>query len=82
MKDLFQKISSVYEYYQKSKSIQLVQVVQCFQNLLTTTVEVSRQQYYTWISGKLVDPRTSSKTQSLLVETFLNRKEMQCILPP
>ena len=51
IKDLFQKKSSVYTYYQKrTKSIQLFQMVQYFQNL-TATIEINKQKYFRKVDG-------------------------------
>ena len=70
IKDLIQKRSSVYKYYDKrSKSIQLFQIVQYFQNFLTAIIEVNKQKYFR------MDPRTSSEKRWSLLKALLNSKK-------
>ena len=48
-------------YFQNSKDIQLFRTVQCIQNILTSTIEKSKEQLYSRTSTKLVDPTISPK---------------------
>ena len=61
IKDLMEEKNIAKKYYfQNNKDIQLFRGFQCTQNLLTT-VEKSKQQFYSRISNKLMDPTISSK---------------------
>ena len=47
------------------------QVIQVIQNMLLSAIKVSKQQYYSWISKKLMDSGTKHKTDCSLLKTFL-----------
>ena len=49
-------------YFQNNEGINLFQRFQNIQKLLTATIEKSKEQDYTQISTKLMDPTTSPKT--------------------
>ena len=48
-------------YFQNNKDIQFFRRFQCIQNLLTATNEKSKEQFYSRISTKLMDPTTNPK---------------------
>ena len=54
-------------YFQNNKDIQLFQTFQCIQNLLTVTIEISKEQFYSRISNKLMDPTINYKAEGILV---------------
>ena len=68
-------------YFQNNEDIQLFRRFQNIQKLLTATIEKSKEQYYTRISTKLMDPTTSPKPYSSILETVLNNKKIPCIPP-
>ena len=68
-------------YFLNNKDIQLFRRFQCIQNLLTATIEKSKEQFYSRISTKLMDPIISSKTYRSILKTFLNNKKILCIPP-
>ena len=49
-------------YFQNNEDIQLFRRYQNIQKLLTATIEKFKEQYYTRISTKLMDPTTTPKT--------------------
>ena len=66
-------------YFQNNEDIQLFRRFQCFQNLLIATTEKSKEQFYSRIWNKLIDPTTSSKAHCSITETFF--KKRPCIPP-
>ena len=66
-------------YFQNNKDIQLFRRFQCMQNLLTATIEKSKEQFYSRISTKLMDPTISPKAYWSILKTFLNGKKIPCI---
>ena len=57
---------------------------QNIQKLLTATIQKeikSKEQYYTRISTKLMDPTTSPKAYWSILKTVLNNKKIPCIPP-
>ena len=68
-------------YFQNNKDIQLFQRFQCMQNPLTATIEKSKEQFYSRISTKLMDPTISLKAYWSILKTFLNNKKLPCIPP-
>ena len=55
------------------------QVIQVIQNMLLSAIKVSKQQYYSWISKKLMDSGTNHKTDCSLLKTFLINKKTPSI---
>ena len=55
------------------------QVIQVIQNMLLSAIKVSKQQYYSWISKKLMDSGTKHKTDCSLLKTFLINKKTPSI---
>ena len=49
--------------------------------LLTAKIEKSKEQYYTRISTKLIDPTTSLKACWSILKTVLNNQKIPCIPP-
>ena len=68
-------------FFQNNKDIQLFRRFQCIQNLLTATIEKSKEQFYSRISTKLMDPTISPKAYWSILKTFLNNKKIPCIPP-
>ena len=68
-------------YFQNNEDIQLFRRFQKIQKLLTATIEKSKEQYYTRISTKLMDPTTSPKTYWSILKAVLNNKKIPCIPP-
>ena len=52
---------------------------QNLQNLLTVTIEKSKEQFYSRISTKLMDSTTSAKAYWSILKTILNNKKVPCI---
>ena len=76
------KIWSRKKYYlQNNSNIQLFWRFQSLQNLLTATIEKSKEQFYSWILNKLMDPTTSLTACWSILKTFLNNKKIPCIPP-
>ena len=68
-------------YFQNNEDIQLFRRFQNIQKLLTATIEKSKEQYYTRISTKLMDPTTSPKACWSILKTVINNKKIPCIPP-
>ena len=82
IKGLIQKKNIVKRcYFQNNEDIQLFRRFQNIQKLLTATIEKSKEQYYTRISTKLMDPTTSPKAYWSILKTVLNNKKISCIPP-
>ena len=47
--------------------------------MLLSATEASKQQFYSWISKKLMDFSTIRKAYWSLLKTFLNNKKISCI---
>ena len=61
------------------KSLQLFKQFQL--NKLSPLIEESKNQYYTHLSHKLLDPKTNQKSYWSISKTFLNIKKIPCISP-
>ena len=46
---------------------------------MSSLIEESKNQYYTRLSHKLLDPKTSQKSYWSILKTFLNNKKIPCI---
>ena len=68
-------------YFQNDKDIQLFRRFQCKQNLLSVTIEKSKEQFYSRISTKLRDLTISLRAYCSILKTFLNNKKIPCIPP-
>ena len=68
-------------FFQNSEDIQFFRRFQNIQKLLTAIIENSKEQYYTRISSKLMDPTTSPKAYWSILKTVLNNKKIPCIPP-
>ena len=68
-------------YLQNNSDIQLFQRFQSLQNFSTFTIEKSKQQVYSQISNRLMDPVTSPQAYWSILKTFVNNKEILCIPP-
>ena len=54
---------------------------QSLQAHLKTTIEKSKLKYYSRLSDKLLDSKTSPKSYWSILKTFLNNKKIPCIPP-
>ena len=63
-------------YFQNNRDIQLFRRFQNMKKLLTAKIEKSKEQYYTRISTKLMDPTTSPKAYWSILKTALNNKKI------
>ena len=68
-------------YLQNNSDIQLFQRFQSLQNFSTATIEKSKQQVYSQISNRLMDPAISPQAYWSILKTFVNNKEILCIPP-
>ena len=68
-------------YIHSDKSLQFFNQFQFFQTKLISLIEESKNQYYTRLSHKLLDPKTSQKSYWSMLKTFLNNKKIRCIPP-
>ena len=68
-------------FFQNSEDIQFFRRFQNIQKLLTAIIENTKEQYYTRISSKLMDPTTSPKAYWSILKTVLNNKKIPCIPP-
>ena len=48
---------------------------------MSSLIDESKNQYYTRLSHKLLDPKTSQKSYWSILKTFLNNKKIPCIPP-
>ena len=68
-------------YIRNDKSLQFFNQFQFLQTKLSSLIEESKNQYYTRLSHKLLDPKTSQKSYWSILKTFLNNKKIPCIPP-
>ena len=68
-------------YICNDKSLQFFNQFQFLQTRLSSLIEESKNQYYTRLSHKLLDPKTSQKSYWSILKTFLNNKKIPCIPP-
>ena len=68
-------------YIRSDKSLQFFNQFQFLQTRLSSLIEESKNQYYTRLSQKLLDPKTSQKSYWSILKTFLNNKKIPCIPP-
>ena len=66
-------------YIRNVKSLQFFNQFQFFQTKLSSLIKESKKQYYTCLSHKLLDPKTSQKSCWSILKTFLNNKKIPCI---
>ena len=59
----------------------LLNKFQSLQAHLKTSIEESKQKYYSRLSNKLLDSTTSPKSYWSILKTFLNNKKIPCIPP-
>ena len=69
-------------YIRNDKSLQFFNQFQFLQTRLSSLIEESKNQYYTRLSHKLLDPKTSQKSYWSILKTFLNNKKIPCIPRP
>ena len=75
IKGPIQKKHFAKKYFQNNEDIHLFRRFQNIEKLLTATIEKSKEQYYTRISTKLMDPTTSPKAYWSILKTVLNTKK-------
>ena len=68
-------------YIRNDKSLQLFNQFQFLQTKLSSLIEESKNQYYTCLSHKLLDLKTSQKLYLSILKTFLNNKKIPYIPP-
>ena len=68
-------------YIRNDKSLHFFNQFQFLQARLSSLIEESKNQYYTRLSHKLLDPKTSQKSYWSILKTFLNNKKIPCIPP-
>ena len=68
-------------YIRNDKSLQLFNQFQFLQTKLRSLIKESKNQYYTRLSHKLLDPKASQKSYWSILKTFLNNKKIPCIPP-
>ena len=68
-------------YIGNDKSLQFFNQFQFLQTKLSSLIEESKNQYYTRLSNKLLDPKTNQKHCWSILKTFLNNKKIACISP-
>ena len=64
--------------------IKIIDLLNNFQSLqvhLETSIEEFNQKYYSRLSNKLLDSKTSPKSYRSILKTFLNNKRIPCIPP-
>ena len=82
MKQLILDKNHAYKsYIRNDKSLQFFNQFQFLQTRLSSLIEESKNQYYTRLSHKLLDPKTSQKSYWSILKTFLNNKKIPCIPP-
>ena len=68
-------------YSRDKNNIDLLDKFQSLQAHLRTSIEESKQNYYSRLSSKLLDSKTSPKSYWSILKTFLNNKKIPCIPP-
>ena len=68
-------------YIQNDKLLQFFNEFQFLQTKLVSLIEESKNQYYTRLSAKLLDPKMSQKSYWSILKTFVNNKKISCIPP-
>ena len=68
-------------YSQEKNNADLFNEFQSLQAHLKTSIEESKQNYYSHLSNKLLDIKTSQKSYWSILKTFLNNKKVPCIPP-
>ena len=69
----------MHTYIRNGKYLQFFNQFQFLQTKLSSLIEESKNQYYTRLSHKLLDPKTSQNHTGQLLKTFLNNKKISCI---
>ena len=74
--------NSAYNAYSRDENnTDLLNKFQSLQAHLKTLIEESKQKYYSRLSNKLLDCKTSPKSYWSILKTFLNNKKIPCISP-
>ena len=68
-------------YIGNDKSLRFFDQFKFLQIKLNSLIEESKYQYYTRLSHKLLDPKTSQKSYWSVLKTYLNNRTIPCIPP-
>ena len=75
------KIRAYNAYSRDKNNTDLLNKFQSLQAHLKTSIEESKQKYYSRLSNKLLDSKPSPKSYWSILKTFLNNKKIPCIPP-
>ena len=78
---VLQKNGAFLAYSRDKNNTDLFNKFQSLQAHLKTTIEESKQNYYSRLSNKLLDSKTSPKSYWSILKTFANNKKIPCIPP-
>ena len=78
---VLQKNGAFLAYSRDKNNTDLFNKFQSLQAHLKTTIEESKQNYYSRLSNKLLDSKTSPKSYWSILKTFVNNKKIPCIPP-
>ena len=78
---IFDKNHAYKSYICNDKSLQLFNQFQFLQTKLSSLIKEPKNQYYTRLSHKLLDPKASQKSYWSILKISLNNKKIPCILP-
>ena len=82
IKQLILDINYAYKsYICNDKSLKFFNQFHFLQTKLNSLIEESKNQYYSCLSHKLLDPKTSQKSYWSILKTFVNNKKIPCIPP-
>ena len=74
------KNNSYKNYSRNNKNGQSLEKFQFLQNELNSVIKNYKQEYYSRISNKLMDPNTSSKSCWSIFKTFLDNKKISSLI--
>ena len=80
-KMVLQKSSAFLAYSRDKNNTDLFNKFQSLQAHLKTLIEESKQSYYSRLSNKLLDSKTTPKSYWSMLKTFVNNKKIPCIPP-
>ena len=68
-------------YLKNNKSNQSFETFQSFQSQLSSLIASLKNKYYSKVAKRLLDPRTTPKSNWSILKTFLNNKKIT-VIPP
>ena len=68
-------------YLHSNKDPKLFNKVEYLQNELKSLIEANKEKYYSFISKRMINPLTSTKTYWSILKSLLNNKKILCIPP-